>query len=90
MERKGGRTFSLRVLLRANFVFLFSKFSAVLSSLLPAALLCSPLSLLLLLNGFCLLACCCWWCCSLDSDTGTRMRFFGGANAQSCVVLGLE
>lgn len=33
IERKGGRTFSLRVLLRANFVFLFSKFSSVRCSL---------------------------------------------------------
>ncbi len=41
IERKGGRTFSLRVLLRANFVFLFSKFSSVLSSLHTASLCCS-------------------------------------------------
>lgn len=33
IEHKVGRTFSLRVLLRANFVFLFSKFSSVLRSL---------------------------------------------------------
>lgn len=41
IERKGGRTFSLRVLLRANFVFLFSKFSSVLSSLNTVPLCCS-------------------------------------------------
>ena len=41
IERKGGRTFSLRVLLRANFVFLFSKFSSVLSSLHTVPLCCS-------------------------------------------------
>lgn len=77
IERKGGRTFSLRVLLRANFVFLFSKFSSVLSCLHAVPLCCSfsfpffflhsvVFSLSLLVTTVCF--------CMGDLDT-KRMRF---------------
>lgn len=88
IERKGGRTFSLRVLLRANFVFLFSKFSSVLCSLHTVSsslrLFCS---LVFSFNDF------------VSSPVGYYRVFvhggvghredalFGGTNSQSCVCV---
>lgn len=71
IERKGGRTFSLRVLLRANFVFLFSNFSSVLSSQRTLPLSCSFSLPFSCPQWFCLVTVC---FCMGDLNTG-RMRF---------------
>lgn len=72
IERKGGRTFSLWVLLSANFVFLFSKFSTVLSSLRAVPPRCSFFPSMLL---FAPLLAAPVFVFTGDLDTG-RMRFW--------------
>lgn len=75
IERKGGRTFSLRALLRANFVFLFSKFSSVLSSLhTDPPLLLVFFSIFPSMVVFACLLVTTDCCCLVDVDT-ERMRF---------------
>lgn len=83
MSAKGAGLFPLRVLLRANFVFLFSKFSSVLSSLRTVPLCCSfflPFSVFFLgffFSSFMVLFACllvnavCFWMRAVDTE---RMR----------------
>lgn len=86
MSAKGAGLFPLRVLLRANFVFLFSKFSSVLSSLRTVPLCCSfflPFSvffcffLVFFFSSFMVLFACllvnavCFWMRAVDTE---RMR----------------
>lgn len=83
IERKGGRTFSLRVLLRANFVFLFSKFSSVLSTLHTVPLCCFFFSIFP--NGF-VCSPVGYYCVFFHGGFGHQEdALFGGTNTQSYV-----
>lgn len=91
MSAKGGRTFSLRVLLRANFVFLFSKFSSVRSSLHTAPLCCSfsfsvfSFSFFFFFNGF-VCSPLGFSCACFHGGFGHREdALFVGTHTQSCL-----